>query len=204
MHIVGDGDLAYDQPVLPDACVDLVSVDGEVTVAGPATRPVTVRLAPGSVTMGVRFLPGAAPPIVGVSAAELRDLNVAVTEVWGRAGETVAARVAETTDWPARLGVLVGAVSHRLDNAPAVDPVGTGLAARLAERPGQPLRRLADDIALSERQLRRRGGLLAAHAHADRPLPALPARGAVLAAAAGRPGRARGGDRLRRPGTPHA
>jgi AraC-like DNA-binding protein len=156
MHTVGDGDLAYDQPVLPDACVDLVSVDGEVTVAGPATRPVTVRLAPGSVTMGVRFLPGAAPPIVGVSAAELRDLNVAVADVWGRAGETVAARVAETTDWPARLGVLVGAVSDRLDNAPAVDPVGTGLAARLAERPGQPLRRLADDIALSERQLRRR------------------------------------------------
>jgi transcriptional regulator GlxA family with amidase domain len=31
----------------------LVSVDGEVTVAGPATRPVTVRLAPGSVTMGL-------------------------------------------------------------------------------------------------------------------------------------------------------
>jgi AraC-like DNA-binding protein len=156
MHVVGDGDLDYDQPVLPDACVDLVSVDGEVTVAGPATGPVTVRLAPGSVTMGVRFLPGAAPPIVGVSAAELRDLNVAVPDVWGRAGDTVAARVAETTDWPARLRVLAGAVSDRLDDAPAVDPVGTGLAARLAERPGQSLRRLADDIALSERQLRRR------------------------------------------------
>jgi AraC-like DNA-binding protein len=156
MHVVGDGDLDYDQPVLPDACVDLVSVDGDVAVAGPATRPVTVRLAPGSVTIGVRFLPGAAPPIVGVNAAELRDQDVAVAEVWGRAGATVAARVAEATDWSTGLGLLTGAVSDRLDDAPALDPVGTGLAARLAEPPGQPLRRLADDMALSERQFRRR------------------------------------------------
>ncbi|MGH9113685.1 MAG: helix-turn-helix domain-containing protein, partial [Acidimicrobiales bacterium] len=60
------------------------------------------------------------------------------------------------TDWSARLGVLAGAVSDRLDAAPALDPVGVGLATRLAEHPGQPLHRLLDDVALSERQLRRR------------------------------------------------
>ncbi len=156
MHAVGDGDLDFDQPVLPDACIDVVSAGGDVTVAGPATRPITLRLAPGSVTVGVRFRPGAAPPLVGVSAAELRDQTIAIDDLWGRAGATVAVRAAETTHWWATLGVLAGAVSDRLDAAPALDPVGTGLATRLAERPGQPLHRLLDDIPLSERQLRRR------------------------------------------------
>ncbi len=75
-HRIGDGDLAYDQPILPDGCIDLVVFGGDVLMAGPATRPMNLRFAPDSFLVGVRFRPGAAPPLVGASAAELRDLEI--------------------------------------------------------------------------------------------------------------------------------
>jgi hypothetical protein len=77
-HRIGDGDLAYDQPVLPDGRIDLVVFDEKVVLAGPAIRSTNLRFAPGSFLVGVRFRPGAAPPLVGVSAAELRDLEIPI------------------------------------------------------------------------------------------------------------------------------
>jgi AraC-like DNA-binding protein len=155
-HTIGGGDQAYDQPVLPDGCIDLVAYDGEVVLAGPATRPANLRLAPGSLLVGVRFRPGAAPPLLGVSAAELRDLEVPVGEVWGRAGTAITERVLDAAGPARRLEALTEAVAGRLDGAPAVDPVAAGVAAALARRPAVPLPLLADRAALSERQLRRR------------------------------------------------
>jgi AraC-like DNA-binding protein len=153
---IGDGDLAYDQPVLPDGCIDLVAVDRDVVLAGPASRPVTMRFAPGSLIVGVRFRPGAAPPLVGVSAAELRDLEIPAGELWGRVGVAITERSIEASGLATRLGVLTDAIAARLDGAPAIDPVATGIAATLARRPAVPIRLLAAHVALSERQLRRR------------------------------------------------
>ncbi len=153
---IGDGDDDYAQPVLPDASIDVISGGANVIVAGPATRPFTAPLVPGSLTVGVRFRPGAAPPLLGVTAAELRDDEITVGELWGAAGEVIAAHTTDAPDWRARLDVLVDGLVDRLDDASPVDPVATGIARTLAEHPGQPLRRLAGDAALSERQLRRR------------------------------------------------
>jgi len=155
-HRIGDGDLAYDQPILPDGCIDLVVFGGDVLMAGPATRPMNLRFAPDSFLVGVRFRPGAAPPLVGVSAAELRDLEIPIDELWGRAGAAVRERSIEASGPAERLEVLTDAVADRIDSAPAIDPVATGIAATLARRPAVPVRLLADHVALSERQLRRR------------------------------------------------
>ncbi len=150
------GDEAFDQPVFPDACLDVVAVGDEVTLAGPATRSRTVRLSPGTLTVGVRFRPGTAPALVGASAAELRDHDLALDEVWGRTGQQMAARVVEHPEWPARLAVLVDGLVDRVSRARAIDPVGPGVAALLTEQPGRSLARLAEHAGLSERQLRRR------------------------------------------------
>jgi AraC-like DNA-binding protein len=154
-HRIGDGGVAYDQPVLPDGCIDLVVLGGNVVLAGPATRPVRLELMPGSVLAGVRFRPGAAPPLLGVSAAELRDLEVPVGDLWGRPGAEIAERSMEAPGPAEQLKVLTDAVAERVGGA-AVDPVATGIAAMLARRPAVPVRSLADQVALSERQLRRR------------------------------------------------
>jgi AraC-like DNA-binding protein len=158
VQTIGAGDADYDQPVLPDGCIDIVSVNGEVRVAGPATRAVTERFAPGSTIAGVRFRTGAAPPLLGVSAAELRDQDVGMDDLWGHAGAALAARSADALGAPgsSRLEPLIENLDRRLEGAPALDPVATGIAQMLARAPARPLRELADEVALSERQLRRR------------------------------------------------
>lgn len=153
---IADGEATYEQPVLPDGCIDIVSVNGDVVLAGPATRSVTERFGPGSVTVGLRFRPGAAPPLVGVSAADVRDDQVPISELWGRAGSTIAERSAELSGWAGRLEVMARGLVGRLADAPAIDPVGTTIARVLNERPGEPLARIADDFGFSERHLRRR------------------------------------------------
>ncbi len=156
VHRVAAGDGLYEQPVFPDGCVDVVALGDDVVLAGPATRPTTLRFPRGTLTVGVRFRTGAAPALVGASAAELRDQDVALDALWGRPGAALGARVVEAPGWQARLGVLVDGVSARVGAARAPDPVGLGIAAALAGRPGVPVRTVAEDVGLSERQLRRR------------------------------------------------
>lgn len=151
-----EGDSAYDQPVLPDGALDVVAVGDKVVLAGPATGTTTLALPPSALTVGVRFRTGAAPGLVGVSAADLRDLDVPLADLWGHTGATIAARTAEATGWQDRLQVLVRGLVDRLADARAPDPVGVGIAPLLADRPGRPLTAIADDVGLSERQLRRR------------------------------------------------
>ena len=149
----------YEHPVLPDACADIVSIDGDLALVGPATVAVTERLAPESVIVGVRFRTGAAPPLLGVSAAELRDREVPLGDLWGRAGSTLAERCADAATAPggsARLALLVDVLLRRLESAPTLDPVATRAASALADGPATAVPDLARRFDLSERQLRRR------------------------------------------------
>ncbi len=156
---IGTGDEPFEHPVLPDGCIDIVSINGDVALVGPATRAVTERFPAGSEIVGVRFRTGAAPPLLGRGAAELRDRQVPMGDIWGRAGATLAERCADhpaAGRGPTRLGLLVEALLGRLVDAPAVDPVATRAAAMLAECPARPVGDLAHLVDLSERHLRRR------------------------------------------------
>jgi AraC-like DNA-binding protein len=175
----------YDQPVLPDGAIDLVARDEGVIVAGPSTRAVTVRYPRAGLTVGARFRPGAAPPLLGVAADELRDRAVPLDALWGPAGATVTERVldaagrdlddlgdlgargdlgdAGTVASPAarggpgpRLAVLVEGLAARLDGAPAIDPAVRASVLALRSTPATPVTALAAGTGLSERQLRRR------------------------------------------------
>jgi hypothetical protein len=66
--------------ILPDACVDIVSRDGRLFVAGPATTANITRVR--GTTFGVRFRVGAAGAALGLPAAELRDMTVPLEDVW--------------------------------------------------------------------------------------------------------------------------
>ena len=56
-------------------------------VAGPDTGPKLNSAGPGSVFVGVRLAPGAGGPALGLPLDELRDMRVAVEELWPRLGE---------------------------------------------------------------------------------------------------------------------
>jgi AraC-like DNA-binding protein len=156
VQTLGAGDETYEQPVLPDGCIDIVWFDGELVLSGPATRSFTLQLAPGSRSVGLRFRPGTAPSLVGVSAAEVRDQHVALDDLWGRAGATIAAQCLDSEREDQRVAILTDALQQRLADADPVDPVGLGIATLLTDHPERSVPALADDVGLSERQLRRR------------------------------------------------
>ena len=80
-QVVGGG-AEHVQPVLPDACMDILWVnDGEPEVAGPSTRAFVARVPPGTVVVGARFRPGWSAAVLGVDASELRDRHVPLADV---------------------------------------------------------------------------------------------------------------------------
>ena len=96
---------AVDDDVLvtPDGCVDVVVRDGRAIVAGPDTAPVSVLVPAGTVSVGVRFRPGAAAAALGVPADELRNRRVPLEDLWGPAGRVVGERAgADPLRWPPR------------------------------------------------------------------------------------------------------
>jgi AraC-like DNA-binding protein len=127
--------------ILPDAATDIVIRDGEAIAAGVDTAPSTVPAHAGSTILGIRLRPGAVPDVLGVAADELKNLRVPLADLWGADGRALA-------EDP--LGVLI----RRLRGAGPAD-AAAATAAGLIER-GTPLRRAADAVELSERQLRRR------------------------------------------------
>jgi hypothetical protein len=137
--------------VLPDGCLDLMWIDGELMVAGPDTAAVPSLLPAGLEIAAVRFRPGVAPAVLGVPAAELRDERVPLVDLWPR-GRLLQHRVSAAAD---RVSVLEAAVRRRLAEAPPVDPVAVAVAGRLS-RGSAEVAGLARWTGLSERQLHRR------------------------------------------------
>ena len=77
--------------VIPDGCVDLLfTYDSLAGADGPAsamavgtmTRPLSVGASEAAAYVGVRFRPGRALPFLGVPAAEITDLSVAIADLW--------------------------------------------------------------------------------------------------------------------------
>jgi AraC-like DNA-binding protein len=137
--------------VLPDACTDIVWRPGSpAVVAGPDTRARMSHPLPGETIVGVRFLPGAGGSALGWPLAELRDQRVGVSEV----GLGFADRLEGEID-PAQALELVAAAAFRLAGAGAPDRAVQAAVARLGD-PAQRVERLAEELGLSERQLRRR------------------------------------------------
>jgi AraC-like DNA-binding protein len=133
--------------VLPDGCMDVIWAGGELFVAGPDTEAHLVQSPGGTEFAAVRFAPGTAPPLLGVPAEELRNQHVPLDALWPAADvRRLAMRLDESTD---RAGTLAGA----LGVAPP-EPWVQWLVSRL--RAGYSVAALADQVAFSERQLRRR------------------------------------------------
>ncbi|MBX2796538.1 MAG: helix-turn-helix transcriptional regulator [Myxococcales bacterium] len=120
--------------VLPDGCVDVMQRDGELWVVGPMTTGRLVR-AGGRSLQGIRFVPGAARQLLGISPSELCDAQVPLLEL--------------TTD---RCLLDVAARARRLQPCPLVSRV----VHVLLRDPCMPVSRLATQLGLSVRHLRRR------------------------------------------------
>jgi AraC-like DNA-binding protein len=147
---------AREHRIVPDACADTVWVTGRrLLVAGPATGPVLSQIPEGGSAVGVRFRVGAAGSALGVAARELRDDNVPLDAVWGRAGSELAERLAGARTADEAVTVLTAAVARRLPPPGAIDPL-VRAAVLGAREPRRPVEDLRGDLGIGARQLRRR------------------------------------------------
>ena len=145
--------------VVPDGCMDLIWVSGELLVAGPDTAAHVATGPPGVEYAALRFPPGLAPAVLGVAAAEVRDRRVALAALWcpaevRRLADRLAAGAPLAGGPAAVAAALEEAAAARLAAAGGPDP----WAARLVDwlRTGRTVRSAADRSGLSERQLHRR------------------------------------------------
>jgi AraC-like DNA-binding protein len=152
--------------VLPDACVDLIWEQGRgAYLAGPDTGPSPTVSPPGTVMAAVRFAPGAGGPALRMPMSELLDQRVDVGDLGSGPAAALARLLPESLEPEAALRVLTEVAGALTDEGPA-DPLAAQ-AARLLGAPlfgdGRPPGRgpvqaetVADDLGVSERQLRRR------------------------------------------------
>jgi AraC-like DNA-binding protein len=149
-----DAESPHELRVVPDACIDVMwhRESGELFLAGPDTEPQVSALEPGTL-IGARFAPGAAPPVLGVPADELRNGRIPLDTLWHPArARRLTDALAETTTNTEALRIL----EHTLTapNDEARDPVATAVLRLLRSDP--QIAHIADEIGLSERQLHRR------------------------------------------------
>ena len=138
--------------VLPDGCIDLVWAAGRMFVAGPDTAARPVRTPPGVAYVAVRFAPGQAPPLLGVSAEELRDAQPELDDVWPVRGRRLTDRITASGGRPAALAEALRDEFVRSAYEP--DRGAREVARRLGR--GDPVDDVAAAVGLSPRHLRRR------------------------------------------------
>jgi len=135
-------------PVLPDACSDLIWQAGRgAFVAGPDTGPAPVTGGPEAVFVGARFRPGAGGAALGLPLSELLDQRVGLEELRPELAERLPGEL-DPQEAMRRLAEIALA-------APPADAAVAEAARRLHD-PRTRVETLADDLGLSERQLRRR------------------------------------------------
>jgi AraC-like DNA-binding protein len=132
--------------VVPDGCVDLLWLGDHLLVAGPDTGPVVWESLPA--VSGIRLRPGAAGPVLGLPASEIRDRLVPLADLWPEARTVTGTPL----DGDGKRRWLTGAVlRHRADPDPLVRAAGHRLAVAGARVAG-----VAADLGVSERRLHRR------------------------------------------------
>ncbi|HEY1518692.1 MAG TPA: helix-turn-helix domain-containing protein [Solirubrobacteraceae bacterium] len=143
--------VAWEQRVVPDACVDLLWSGDRLSIAGPDTRARVVALDPGARIVGVRLRPGAAGEALGLPASELRDAAPDAADVLGRdRAETLLASLLAGNNEHALLLAAVCAPDGRRP-----DPL-VGAAVAALDRPHARVAPVAAELGVSARQLQRR------------------------------------------------
>jgi len=69
--------------VVPDGCIDLLWIDGQLCVAGADRAARRQALASGAVVVGLRFQPGAARHWLRLPATDIVDQRIALDDIWG-------------------------------------------------------------------------------------------------------------------------
>lgn len=109
----------FDTPAGPEF-QERIAGSGTLAV-GIYTKPAFIET-PNQRILGVHFKPGGAMPFLGVPASELKDLDVALPDIWGSNAAKLRDRLAVAHDVPAMFDVMQDALLAQLQRAPAYHP----------------------------------------------------------------------------------
>lgn len=139
---------------VPDGNIELRWIDGRLDVDGPHRAAVREALPPGTLVVGLRFRPGAAPAWLGLPASDLADRCVPLDDLWGSDARRLAEWAGEASS---PNGIARRLERGLLDRAPASVP-GGGEAARIFALLdcGVGAADVAALLGVAERTLRRR------------------------------------------------
>ena len=156
-QVIGDGTVELRHRVLPDGCIDIVWIgDAPAVVAGPATGPVVVPLAPRTTVVGVRLRPGAAPGLLGPPASDLLNRDTPLGELWGAGADDLSEQVVAQPALAAKLDAAAAALAGHLAAAGPPDPMIACATLWLARHPAGRIADLCRQLEVGERRLRRR------------------------------------------------
>jgi AraC-like DNA-binding protein len=150
------GDALRPQPVLADACSDVVVVgDAAPHVAGPATRTHMVATPPGTIVVGIRFRPGATRTAFGCDADALRDANSELRAVCGASESALRAELSAASTTDAMRAALERWARRQLAVRQDRDARALRAAGALLADPSLTVTTLGDSLGWSARRLHR-------------------------------------------------
>jgi AraC-like DNA-binding protein len=150
------GEGAYVQRHLPTGGVEIhFPIGGRPQLLGPLTGPRLEVIAPHTTIVGVRFRPGAAPPVPTL-LADLVGQRVDLADLWGTSVDHLVEVMARAGSPERALVCLQANLVHEFRRAVRVDPlVGEAVQVLMPWHPVE-IGTLAAHLTLSASQLRRR------------------------------------------------
>lgn len=150
------GETAYVQRHLPTGGVEIhFPIGGPPQLIGPLTGPEIEVIPAHTTVVGVRFLPGTAPPLPTV-LDDLVDQRLGLAELWRSSADRLVEAMALAATPERALMVLQAHLLQEFRSSARVDPlVGEAVKALMPWHPVD-IDSLANHLALSASQLRRR------------------------------------------------
>jgi AraC-like DNA-binding protein len=145
--------------VVPDGCADIMWTGTSLIVAGPDSRCILDSLPLGAVIVGVRFHPGTASGWLGLPVCEIVDSRVPLAELWRSDADRLFDKVARNCSAQGIAVALETFLLNRLGEVGLADRQSAFLRRAAGDNchpAGMRLDRLAANIGMSERTLRRR------------------------------------------------
>jgi AraC-like DNA-binding protein len=143
--------------VLPDGCVDVIwRGERPPFVAGPATTATVAAIEAATAIIGVRFQPGVAAQVLGISARELVDQDVPLRDLWPRERAQRWQDAVASDALPEKMAAIDAALTVRLSSIAQPDRFIDGATRWLARHPCGTIEEVQRLTGLSERQMRRR------------------------------------------------
>lgn len=160
----GDGS-GGEHRVLPDGCADIIfglrrdprTDTSNLLAVGTMTRPLQVSRLGTTYLLGVRFRPGEAAAFLGCPASEITDQSPPLAELWKDEAAILEVRLARAGSTPERLRILEAALLRAPERSGSRRDLRVAAAVERIRRDPSTVTvtRLAGDLGLSPRQLRR-------------------------------------------------